>query len=223
MAERAHWPSVSEFSGRVPKRQKTDCFVVDSKTVAKPHEEDQSRFPFLTRPHLKCQINLIREDSYYGYRCSLCDWSSVSERDVMVHIRGHFFHPPFSCKHCHRSFNSLCDLEIHADRRHRQSKICEMCGDWFSHKADLKGHLERDHLIRVSNSFRRNCIVCEEEFFTPAGMEEHVNVAHPGSGQFPCKICNMRFFDNDSRLTHVLFTHQGYTVEEMVRANGDLI
>jgi transcription elongation factor Elf1 len=99
--------------------------------------------------------------------------------------------------HVRSRLHSRNGLAFHvASHKLGYSFTCDVCGNRFTQKINLKVHIKRYHLEK---SFA--CEVCHKTFLSEAALESHSS-DHSGIRKFKCKICNKAFKTERYRTLH---------------------
>ncbi|XP_062563092.1 oocyte zinc finger protein XlCOF28-like isoform X2 [Armigeres subalbatus] len=78
---------------------------------------------------------------------------------------------------------------------------CELCGDKFNCKHNLRSHHRRNHVAGQECT----CPICGKVFACRPSLQSHTKSVH-GERNFPCTLCPLRF-NNKSTLTYHLKIH----------------
>lgn len=121
----------------------------------------------------------------------------------MSHIR--FSHPLCHLKcHCGNFLRNTADLREHkAD--HRNSFVCQFCGDALPTKIKLKMHILSLHRKILSLS----CGICLRLFETQHILRDHVRIAHGNElSQFTsCSVCGKNYGSKWKTYDHINKSH----------------
>ena len=100
----------------------------------------------------------------------------------------------------------VCDqkfIKKHMFERHKKlnncSKKCLVCGKTFSHAKSARVHALQVH------SFARDkqCDRCDKVFKVTVNLMRHINRVHLKNLNYPCEICQFRFFTPQALAAHV--------------------
>lgn len=137
------------------------------------------------------------------YKCEICNLEVQSKCEIVSHIR--FSHPncELTC-HCGQILRSKSDLQKHK-LDHRDSHVCQFCGDMLPTKIKLKMHILSLHRKILSLS----CGICLKLFETQHILRDHVNVVH-GDQLSPltsCTVCGKNYGSKWKTYDHLNKSH----------------
>lgn len=138
------------------------------------------------------------------YTCEICGVAVQSKCEIVSHIR--FTHPgsPDLQCHCGQILRSRADLARHkAD--HRDSHVCQFCGDALPTKIKLKMHILSLHRKILSLS----CGICLKLFETQHILKEHVRLVHGDQLQplTSCTVCGKNYGSKWKTYDHLNKSH----------------
>lgn len=166
------------------------------------------------------------------YTCEICAVAVQSKCEIVSHIR--FTHPGSELQcHCGQILRSWADLARHK-AEHRDSHVCQFCGDALPTKIKLKMHIlslhrkilalscgiclrlfESQHVLRAhvrhahADQLRplTSCTVCGKNYGSKWKTYDHLNKSH-GRIFRACKVC-LDVFDSERDLQlHTESQHQ---------------
>lgn len=166
------------------------------------------------------------------YTCEICAVAVQSKCEIVSHIR--FTHPGSELQcHCGQILRSRADLARHK-AEHRDSHVCQFCGDALPTKIKLKMHIlslhrkilalscgiclrlfESQHVLRAhvrhahADQLRplTSCTVCGKNYGSKWKTYDHLNKSH-GRIFRACKVC-LDVFDSERDLQlHTESQHQ---------------
>lgn len=137
------------------------------------------------------------------YTCEICNQKFQSKCEIVSHIR--FSHP--SCHlfcHCGNILRSKADLAEHK-RDHRNSFVCQFCGDTLPTKIKLKMHILSLHRKILSLS----CGICLKLFKTQYILRDHVRLVHKEhlSPLTSCTVCGKNYGSKWKTYDHLNKSH----------------
>ncbi len=226
------WPSIKEFKGRFQKIKKLKHRKEDGDDESQTLDQQPAGSGAeARRPRLMCSIPLMKVVKN-ELKCVLCRTYAPSREVLGCHVQDHFKKPPYRCKYCRVSLPNSEAMRQHVNLRHRHGRVCELCGSRFRKRADVREHLGAVHAVRFAvpiSGGKRNvksggrgraplfCCLCREDFYTPAGLDLHVFVAHPGVGPFQCQQCPLRFEKEENLAGHFLFAHTSWPTKDLMK------
>lgn len=137
------------------------------------------------------------------YTCEICNLAVQSKCEIVSHIR--FSHPncELTC-HCGQILRSKSDLQKHK-LDHRDSHVCQFCGDMLPTKIKLKMHILSLHRKILSLS----CGICLKLFETQHILRDHVRLVH-GDQLSPltsCTVCGKNYGSKWKTYDHLNKSH----------------
>ena len=137
------------------------------------------------------------------YTCEICSQKFQSKCEIVSHIR--FTHPNchLFCS-CGNILRSKEDLTLHA-QDHRNSFVCQFCGDSLPTKIKLKMHILSLHRKILSLS----CGICLKLFETQHILRDHVRLAHRDDLQplTSCTVCGKNYGSKWKTFDHLNKSH----------------
>ncbi|XP_066251739.1 zinc finger protein 678-like isoform X2 [Euwallacea similis] len=139
-------------------------------------------------------IKIVRDRNRKHVNCIFCQFRANSPRSLSVHISR--IHRKFKmqwCFICNQIFNDLCS---HRKQIHSEDFKCPLC---FRLSKNI-GHF-MEHMACHSGSTRiYKCPTCISSFVSKRQLRTHL-VKH--GKNFNCKLCKLKFSDNESLSRHV--------------------
>merc|ERR1712130_39602 len=125
------------------------------------------------------------------YECDQCDKCYRQYAHLHRHIenihRKQVHH--FCCELCGEEFGCKSDLRNHCETHTRSKPFkCSKCTKCYAHKKTLNAHVERVHEKKVNYQ----CDVCKKGFYGKDIYEKHCRV-HTGERPFKCHLCSSSF------------------------------
>lgn len=137
------------------------------------------------------------------YTCEICNLAVQSKCEIVSHIR--FSHP--NCDlvcYCGQILRSKQDLQAHK-LEHKESFVCQFCGDSLPTKIKLKMHILSLHRKILSLS----CGICLKLFETQHILRDHVRLIH-GNQLSPltsCTVCGKNYGSKWKTYDHLNKSH----------------
>ena len=116
------------------------------------------------------QHMLLHKDDSEKYKCSQCDYMSISKNRVEIHFKKHLSIYEFCCKQCDFKSKHSSSLRKHIIAKHTNDKpyICEVCNAQFSFFTNLKRHLQ------THEEKKFNCPLCKFEAPSKLKIRSHL-------------------------------------------------
>lgn len=202
-------PPQNEGEFKCPK-----CFKgFHKKTLLKKHKKNcrpRLQKDLLTRCKTCSRIFKDRQSltkhliNYHSeYTCEICNQKFQSKCEIVSHIR--FSHPRchLYC-HCGNILRNKEDLSEHK-RDHRNSFVCQFCGDMLPTKIKLKMHILSLHRKILSLS----CGICLKLFETQFILRDHVRLVHKEhlTPLTSCTVCGKNYGSKWKTYDHLNKSH----------------
>ena len=121
-------------------------------------------------------------------RCSLCQYSCKSNRDLRQHMRhAHCDERPFRCSHCQYSSKTKDALRKHLQRVHSEETpfSCFQCQYSCKNKGSLRKHMIQVHF----DGKLLNCSQCQYSCKKKGTLTTHMKRIHSDSHLYSCDQC----------------------------------
>ncbi|XP_066144918.1 zinc finger protein 879-like isoform X2 [Euwallacea fornicatus] len=157
-------------------------------------------------------IKIVRDRNRKHVNCIFCQFRANSPRSLSVHISR--IHRKFKmqwCFICNQIFN---DLYSHRKQVHSEDFKCPLC---FRLSKNI-GHF-MEHMACHSGSTRiYKCPTCISSFASRRQLRTHL-IKH--GKNFNCKLCKVKFPDNESLNSHVCKGQQQENGNNLILSNPD--
>uniref|UniRef100_A0A8C7JUX7 Uncharacterized protein n=2 Tax=Oncorhynchus kisutch TaxID=8019 RepID=A0A8C7JUX7_ONCKI len=141
------------------------------------------------------------------YVCPRCGKDFTQSGLLQRHMRTHTGETPYHCLVCGMKFRHTISLKQHHLKNHKGETLgpvrmhqgplpCPHCGEKFSTKALLKGHIQKTHKSRV------HCPQCDKTFTTKGSLLVHQR-KHTGERPYLCPQCGKSFSLTGSLKLHL--------------------
>ncbi|XP_039661132.1 zinc finger protein ZFAT-like isoform X3 [Perca fluviatilis] len=157
--------SVCDYAGRSRSNLKTH---MNRHNTERSHLCDLCGKKFKSKVTLKSH-RLSHTDEGKRFKCSECDFTSVSKPSLLRHMEQHAEFKPFRCAHCHYSCNIAGPLKRHYNMKHPDQTYqnagpglpnpdalkqqggmkCPECEFVYGTKWELNRHLKSKHSLKV--------------------------------------------------------------------------
>ena len=141
-------------------------------------------------------------------KCDSCDYVTVKQRNLLMHIARTHGDRPYICPTCSRTFAVAKDLNHHM-KCHTEQYCCEHCGQTLKSKYAVALHVARIHKGLAPRPVKRYlCTLCGKMCRNKTDYSVHRNKEHTGVRPFHCDLCNASFFSRSNLRGHrqVLFS-----------------
>ncbi|XP_013163283.1 PREDICTED: zinc finger protein 93-like [Papilio xuthus] len=132
------------------------------------------------RAHMMCHVDIR------PYKCTYksCGKKFKCMSDLKKHIIIHYPEQQHKC-FCGRRFARKHRYDVHIKQhKHKEKTIqCDMCGEWFNNKSQIKLHIAKIHIDRYI------CDVCGYQTNNKTSIVVHIKEGHNQS----CNICGETF------------------------------
>lgn len=138
--------------------------------------------------------------------CETCGMAYFSRTSLRVHIRG--VHREHKCAHCPLTFPTSSTLARHLVTTHNRAPAkhyCLRCDMTFRYRYLLSKHMVDQHGAKNSTV---KCDHCSKMLKNPNYLKIHIRSVHLKERNFPCSLCDLRFFTKTDKMRHEN-THQG--------------
>jgi len=161
--------------------------------MSKCHEEQCEWFPHI-------------EEKGGKWFCKICNTSYSKKNKGIIHWRR--IHKlgkvEFECTVCNKMFSSKHNMVEH-NKLHTKSKdaICDLCGDAFKSKRELKNHVLRLHGSEKEKEEMKKfvCTTCGKGFYHECSLKDHEYV-HLDQLSFFCEKCGSGFRTSNALRIH---------------------
>lgn len=154
--------------------------------------------PCLLKEHMRTHFALK------PHVCTLCDKSFTRERNLSAHMVSHKEDRSFICASCGKTFKTRQHLVQH-EETHTPLYFCpyEECKKGFRRKAEIRGHLRKDHLD--SKPYECSIDGCNDRFKTKRQLTKHENTVHSEFPKYHCgeATCDAQFHTFDELFVHL--------------------
>ncbi|KAK2588874.1 hypothetical protein KPH14_001739 [Odynerus spinipes] len=176
----------------IEKYYKVDMSVVDSKAVLKnltvvDKKNIRCNICGMLYPRMdKCQVHIWGHLKMRPYKCTACEFSTVTVSNVRCHIRkSHLKIKPFACHLCEKRYVTAVllqeHLNTHTGARPFKCKICDFAS---SSRQVLSYHNTTHKPVKDIH-----CKVCGKEFYSRGRMRAHMLI-HNKDKVVTCKLCS---------------------------------
>ncbi|XP_053987457.1 zinc finger protein 286A-like isoform X1 [Hylaeus volcanicus] len=146
----------------------------------------------------KCQVHIWGHLQMKPYKCTECDFATVTVTNVRCHIRkSHLKIKPFACNLCERKYATAVSLEEHinshtGDRPYK----CKLCNFASSSRQMLNYHNSSHKPLKDIT-----CKVCNKEFYSRGRLRAHM-IIHNKDKVVMCQLCSAYLSSQESLNTH---------------------
>ncbi|XP_046813311.1 zinc finger protein 665-like isoform X1 [Vespa crabro] len=185
----------------IEKYYKIDMSVVDSSIVEKnltitDKRTIQCNICGLMYPRLdKCQVHVWAHLKMRPYKCTACEFSTVTISNVRCHIRKrHLKIKPFACHLCEKRYVTAVLLEEHLNTHTGARPFkCKICDFASCSRQVLSYHNTTHKPVKDIH-----CNVCGKEFYSRGRMRAHMLI-HNKDKVVMCKLCSA-YLSNETAL-----------------------
>ncbi|KAL2725266.1 zinc finger protein 235-like isoform X1 [Vespula squamosa] len=185
----------------IEKYYKVDMSVVDSSIVEQnltvtDKRTIQCNICGLMYPRLdKCQVHIWAHLKMRPYKCTACDFSTVTISNVRCHIRKrHLKIKPFACHLCEKRYVTAVLLEEHLNTHTGARPFkCKICDFASCSRQVLSYHNTTHKPVKDIH-----CNVCGKEFYSRGRMRAHMLI-HNKDKVVMCKLCSA-YLSNETAL-----------------------
>jgi len=137
-------------------------------------------------------------------KCSICEYVTCYNSNLLRHLRVHIDERPFTCDHgnCSASYRSLTDLKVHA-RSHSEDTpySCDICEVKFKYPNNLINHRRNLHPRQA----KWKCDICYKEFGTEDHLKRHL-LGDCKKANYSCQMCG-KVYTRKLSLRYHIQTH----------------
>ena len=133
-----------------------------------------------------------------GYKCNLCDRSTISEKNTLEHIARLHGEKRFKCRLCKKAYGLRRDLQMHVFV-HKKRFQCDTCSKMFATRYLMLGHKRRRHenpSVRKNKSVKEEggpsayaCKQCSYVTGKLRNLKDHEQRIH-GEKNLTCPVCD---------------------------------
>ena len=173
-------------------------------TKACPKCKEEYDSPIDFESHLKMCLDELKD-----YKCNLCDLRWASHLSVEMHLAVDHKKLHGACDICGGIYTSKKAVAQHKKLVHDRiyDFCCHICAKPLETKHELKSHLARIHNIGEK---KHKCKYCDERFFAPYGLKQHIAKKHERRLEHQCHLCSKTFWMKDYLRDHIKFIHEKY-------------
>lgn len=160
-----------------------------------------------------------------NYVCDLCSKSFKSKQTVLQHLKSKHgsqrrkpadIGPTYKCDDCANVFTGLMVYRCHMRQFHPdkpwipqkrtvvQVHLCDLCGNEFATRGQLKAHMNHHN-----NERPFKCQICGRDYLQKAHLKDHLNT-HSGAKPYKCLYdgCTREFTHASGRVAHHKIVHE---------------
>ena len=190
--------------------------TINDKAPSHPSKFTQNALKVYTCPyckkffkHKQGMVHHIRSHTNYKpFKCTLCDYASISKGNLKTHMRKHTGER-FKCPKCDFTTINKGHLRVHAKTHKKVQTRCDLCNKNVYTLTNLLRHLEANHDVDSSGtaqdyyekkrlqtregkrSILFQCNVCNRKFKTKREHDSHL-LLHTKEKPFVCALCNYK-------------------------------
>ena len=153
------------------------------------------------------------------YKCEKCDYCAKSYSTFFFHLTtkhgiGEIKH---QCDMCLKPFKNNSLLLLHKEQVHfpktvkeRKQIKCEICDKTFTTNLGLKYHMGsiHDQYDIQPKDLLKKCDMCDQEFYEPNLLNEHLKDCLENHKNFTCKFCDTTWISHKSLELHFTVDHK---------------
>ena len=182
------------------------CTICDNKFTSETEMDDHIEMVHKSIPqnqkiHLKVTGDIKIEDgSQYKLKCSVCKFTTTSDRNMRMHMKAIHSETQksYKCEQCKTTLRNKGEVLKHAKTKHKDVK-CIICGFTAISPSYLKSHIKRKH-----NKETYQCDECQETMKNKVSL---VNHKRTHLVTFKCDLCDFNGKSNKSLQMHKQKSH----------------
>ncbi|XP_063983617.1 zinc finger and BTB domain-containing protein 17-like isoform X2 [Diachasmimorpha longicaudata] len=151
----------------------------------------------------KCRVHIWGHLDMKPYKCTACDFSTVTITNIRCHIRkSHLKIKPFECNSCKKRYVTAVLLEEHLNTHSGLRPFkCTVCSFSSASRQVLSYHMTTHKPVKDVT-----CEICGKEFFSKGRMRAHM-ITHNKNRELMCKFCSHHFSSADALQKHLDNVH----------------
>ncbi|XP_015121787.1 zinc finger protein 91 isoform X1 [Diachasma alloeum] len=151
----------------------------------------------------KCRVHVWGHLDMKPYKCTACDFSTVTVTNIRCHIRkSHLKIKPFECNFCKKRYVTAVLLEEHLNTHSGLRPFkCTVCSFSSASRQVLSYHMTTHKPVKDVT-----CEICGKEFFSKGRMRAHM-ITHNKNRELMCKYCSHHFSSADTLQKHLDNVH----------------
>ena len=153
--------------------------------LAYPHHSFKSSSTFID-PAILAAVRRQRPVCEYG-QCSICGLAFDHADALVTHMIARH-NPRWSLPH-HSYLPTQCQQATPTHPAQEAVFTCNLCGDLFPAKDNLKNHMDNQHCAASAHM----CSECEHFFESVKALKNHIRTYHPGVEPQMCRMCDRLF------------------------------
>ncbi|XP_034941501.1 uncharacterized protein [Chelonus insularis] len=181
-----------------------DMSVVNEDTVKKNYYINEKKQIICkvcnaTYPRVdKCHVHIWGHLEMKPYRCTACDFATVTVTNIRCHIRkSHLKIKPFECNLCNKRFVTAVLLEEHMNTHTGARPYqCKDCSFSSASRQVLTYHITTHKTVKDIT-----CDICQKKFYSKTRMRSHM-ITHNKDKALMCKYCSHHFTSSEALQRH---------------------